>query len=47
MAQNYSGELLVFKYSQYLIVTLDFSEPLLKFFNFFSQMFISVLRISQ
>lgn len=47
LAQNPAGELFAFKYSRYLIVALDFSKPLLEFFNFFSQMFISVLRISQ
>lgn len=44
---SFAAELFPCKYSQYLVVTLDFSKPLLKFFNFFSQMFISVLRISQ
>lgn len=48
LVQNYSAfKYSPFTYSRYLIVTLDFSKPLLKFFNFFSQMFIPVLRLSQ
>lgn len=32
---------------QYLVVPLDFSQPLLKFFDFISQMLISIPRITQ
>lgn len=35
------------QHSQYLIVTLDLAKPLPEFFDFFSQMLIPVLRVSQ